>query len=126
VNTTNVLWWARTDQIWPRGSVGSGPPVVAVRPSAKGCPVMINSRCETRRLSGCGRSDRHREVAHEGDSAGGVIDGASFTAAVAQHVPELHVRQGVFHASADTFVDSVEGLLPLREFAAGPGVCGKA
>lgn len=41
-------------------------------------------------------------------------DAVAFAAAVARYVPGLHVRQGVLDTGADTLVDGVEVLFPLR------------
>ena len=70
--------------------------------------------------SGVG-SAGHGQVAHEGDAAGGVVDAIAFAAAVAQDVPPLHVREGVFDAGAHAFVDGVELVLPGRQLGAVAG-----
>ena len=68
------------------------------------------------------RSAGHGEVAHEGHCTGGVVAAVALASAVAQDVPRLHVRQGVFDFGPDPAVDRVEVFLPAGQRAAVAGL----
>lgn len=59
------------------------------------------------------------QVVEVGDAAHGDGDALAFEPAVAQDLPGLHPREGVFDAGAGAPVGGVVFGLPMREFAAG-------
>jgi hypothetical protein len=89
--------------------------------------VLTISRDKPRSIAGVYSVTRnlsvgHGEVAHLSDTTGGIPHTVAFASAVAQDLPGLHVRQGMFDAGTNTLWRVLRSVFLARQRAAMTGV----